>query len=194
MKLSFILMATMMSSATFAADDQPRNETRSRLIGEHVIGVSPCSATKVKTQEFQEPIRKQDGTYSQTKDGQIRTRTMTKVTASTRIEMTKCQVQESYMVQVTGSFWNSKSSEIQGSAKQFSTLDNQQLTVTNSQDFDVKKLSQAAGDDSIFTDGGTMPILLSLVEGLKAQVREECEGNLAQIKATLVPQTQTDCR
>lgn len=194
MKLSLAVLATLFSVSAFAADSAPRNETRSRIIGENLIQVGQCEAPSVSTYEYSEPIVKNDGSLSQTKDGQIRYHKITKITASSRLKLLKCQVQEQYMVQVTGSFWNSKESEIPNSARRFGAAAAQEQSFTKSQDLDFQKLGQAAGDGGLFSSGSGAQMVLTISEGLKSQAKSDCEQTLAQLRSVVVAKESTECK
>jgi len=194
MKFNLLILSFLVSATSFGAD-QVRNESRTRLVGESVTNVSACSEPQVSTSQYQAPIIKQDGSYSQDKNGQIRYHLVTRITATSSFNVTKCQTQEEYMAQVTGSFWNSSESEIQGSAKQFGNVKSETMDITKSQDFDFSKMNQAAQTGGFLYYGNNgIDMANTLAEGLKSQVKAECEANVAQLQPSVVARTATICK
>jgi len=186
------MAALSMSVAAFAAD-AARNENRMRTLGESVVSVSQCSAPTISTEEFQDYVRKADGTIAQHKDGTFSMKTMTRISAKSNINVSKCQVQENYLVSVTGSMWNSSESEVAGSARQSGVLASQTLSISQNQDIDLKKLISATSG-GVFNDSSTLQILNSIQEGIKLQVKNECEAKARQLSATRVDINQTACK
>lgn len=181
-----------MSVAALGADSA-RNENRMRILGESVVSVSRCTVPTISSEEFQDYVRRADGTFAQHKDGTLIMKTMTRISAASSINVSKCQTQENYLVAVTGSMWNSSASEIAGSARQSGVIVSQSLSIKQNQDIDLKKLISAT-NGGVFNDGSTLQILNSLQEGLKNQVQKECEAKAAQLISTAVDLAQTGCR
>lgn len=190
-----LLVATLLSSMAFSAEGEKRNETRVRTLGESVLQVSACAAPEVSTYEFDAPIVKQDGTYSVDKNGNIRYVKMTKFTAKTYLNVSKCQSQEQYMVEVTGSFWNSKASEIPGSAKQFGNLTNQNIPFTASKDVNIKKLMEAAnGNDGFWNDSSAVDLIKTFEQGVINEALTACQQKAAALARTVVSVSETVCK
>ncbi len=185
-------LAALTMSASALAADAARNENRMRILGESVVSVSKCSDTVISTEEFQDYVRRADGSMAQHKDGTFIMKTMTRISAKSSINISKCQSQENYLVAVTGSMWNSKESEVAGSARQSGVLVSQTTPISQSQDIDLKKLVSATSG-GVFNDSSTLQILNSIQEGIKVQVKNECEAKVAQLNATRVAISQTAC-
>jgi hypothetical protein len=195
MKLSMIVLTCLVSASAFAADGEaPRNEARVRTLGESVLAVSTCTPPVVRSYEFDSPIVKSDGTYSQDKNGNLRYEKLTKLVATSSLNVTKCAAQEQYMASVTGSFWNSKESEIPGTAKAYGTMGVKQYDFEKAQDMNLNKLRSAAGNDGFFQDGGQVQMLHALEDGLKAQALASCQAQVAQLQGVVVMKKDSACR
>lgn len=185
-------LAALALSASAIAAEGARNENRMRILGESLVSVSRCTDAVISTDEFQDYVRRADGTMAQHKDGTYIMKTMTRISAKSTINISKCQSQENYLVEVTGSMWNSKESEVQGSARQSGVLANQTISISQNQDIDLKKLVSAT-TGGVFNDSSTLQILNSIQEGIKGQVKKECEAKAAQLASTQVAISQTAC-
>jgi len=189
-----ILAITLLSTIAFSAEGEKRNETRTRTLGESILQVSACAAPEFSSEDYNTPMVKQDGTISTDQNGNIRYVKMTRLTARTSLAVSKCQNQEQYMVEVAGSMWNSKSSEIPGSAKAFGQLANQTLNFSQSQEVNLKKLIEATNNGGFWGQESSADLIMNLAEGLKKQVKEECEQRAASLRATVVSIAQTACK
>lgn len=168
--LTFLILAVSLN--TFAAE-QVRNETRSRIIGEKLVAVTKCG--EIQTRSY-------DGLDSYIdENNKLRTRKIIVVRASASLTLTKCQEQEEYMAQVTGSGWFAKASEIPGTAKSRSVLINQSQSIVKTQDIPNEDSSNSAS------------LVLTIAEGLKAQVQKECQKLSKELKAT-ISDTKENCQ
>lgn len=194
-QMTTLLVMTLVSSMAFSADGEKRNETRVRTLGESVLQVSSCPTPEVTATEFDEPMIKQDGTVSVDKDGNTRYVRMTRFTARTALNVSKCQSQEQYMVEVTGSFWNSKSSEVPGSAKQFGNLTTQTLSFSATKDVNLKKLMEASNGNSGWWDNSSAVALIKTFEqGVMNEAMTECQTKAQSLNRVAVPVSQTVCK
>jgi hypothetical protein len=196
-KVTCLIVMTLATHMAFAGDDSKRNETRVRTLGASLIGLSACSEPTVKTEEYDDIATKADGISPITnKDGSFRYVKMTRITATSAYNMNKCLAQEKYMVEVTGSMWNTSSSEIPGSSQAMGNLETKTVAVTKSQEVNLKKLVDATnGGGSIFDpNDGAAQLILNLAEGLKNQAKSACEAEIAELSKSAVARSQTACR
>lgn len=194
MKVTMLLVATLISSMAFSADGEKRNETRERVLGESVLQVSDCVASEVTAYEFDEIKKNQDGSYATNKDGSYKYIKMTRFSANAGLAVSKCQSKEQYMVEVTGSFWNAKASEVPGSAKAFGQITNQNLSFSASKDVNLKALMNASNGNDWFEQSGAVQMIETFKKGVKEEAMSKCLASAAQLARAVVPVSQTVCK
>jgi uncharacterized Zn-finger protein len=182
MKFTLLLACAFVSLNTFAVD-QVRNETRTRIVGEKLLKISKCSAPEVSSFDHPEVYLN--------KNNEAKQRNMTTIRAITKLDLTKCQISESYMVAVTGSGWFAKASELQGTTKQVKSVVSQSQEFVKSQDLNMK--GNQNNDGLSFNNSSPAQLVLTLSEGLKSQVQDECDKQKEEL-ATTITDTIQDCK
>jgi hypothetical protein len=182
MKISLLLACTMFSISSFAAD-QVRNETRTRIVDEKLLQMSKCSEPEVSSNDHLE--------FYLDKKGNSKTRNITTIRAVSKINMTKCQQKENYMVAVTGSGWFAKDSELQGTAKQINSVVSQSQEFVKSQDLNMNKNMNNGG--IYFDNASPAQLVLTISEGLKSQVVDECNKQKLELQPTITERIE-DCK
>jgi hypothetical protein len=172
MKSTFTFLILAVSLNTFAAD-QVRNETRSRIVGEKLVQVAKCGEIQTRSYDSQDSYIDNNN--------KLQTRKIIVVRSSASLTLTKCQEQQEYMAQVTGSGWFAKESEIPGSAKSRSVLINQSQSIVKTQDIPNEDGSSSAS------------LVLTIAEGLKAQVQKECQKLSKDLRDT-ISESKENCR
>lgn len=188
--VAFVALA--MTVNAMAENKEVRVETRSRVVGESLVGIGSCSAPEISSYNSVEPIVNQDGSISTDKNGNMRTQEVTVITATSNVELVKCRTTETYKSEVTGSFWNEDSKEISGTQERSGEVISQKVSKAKSLKVNMNKLGLAGRTISY---GQTQfDVALTMADGLKAQALKECQSTAVMLKQAIVDVKQTNCR
>jgi hypothetical protein len=181
MKTTLFLISIISSSILFA--EEPRIETKTRIVDEKIIKLSKCPMPKASAYDGSQTE------YIADRNGNMHLVNVPNVTvdASSTLTITKCQTVERYKVSITGSYlkWNRKESEIADSQKRSSAIITQAKEISKSQSF-IK--------GSYMIIGASSNEALTMADGLKFQVKQECENELQQLNESKVDINETDCQ
>lgn len=169
-----LVLAVLTLAAAPAFTQESRIETRTRSLGEEIIGVSKCSQPEGNSYATSE--------LAYNNRNEMITVPATRLDASSKITIRKCILVEDYQVDVTGSFWNSKSSERPGSGKQRTEIREVVETVSNSQTLRDQK-------DTVWGDN-TVSVAINILEGLKSRSKQECDAKRSQLAQRVSKQSK----
>jgi hypothetical protein len=173
MKKIALTILTLTTMSAFAQESS-RIETRTRSLGEEIIGVSKCT-------------QPEGGSYATSELAYNSRNEMvsvpaTRLEASSKITVKKCILVEDYQVDVTGSFWNSKSSEKPGTSRQRTEIREVVQSISNGQTIRDQK-------DTIYGDN-TVSVAINILEGLKARSKQECDAKRSQLMQQVTKQSK----
>ena len=181
------LFFTALLSSTIFAQEQPRYETKSRILSESVVKVSHCSNLNTSSYEGSTHAQVFNTT---TREYEYKLVPETNINTSSSYEVVKCQRIENYQVGVTGSYlkWNRKESEVAGSSKVFYRLVSQTKQVKDSISFSQSNSTSGA---IIVLDLG---VNILAIKGLEAKVKEQCLADSSNMRNMQVNIRNTECR
>ncbi len=169
-KLFSAVTLLALSYTTAFASETVRYETHTRTLSEQVIAVGEC----------QDPTSSSYATtvLKQNSRGEIYSAPATAISAETKLAIQKCQQNETFKVQVTGSFWNSKDSEMLGTGEKGF------VTATAAESFSDSETLQINGGTTIIGSDG-LDTALAVRDGLIARVKAKCEAKRKTLLATV---------
>lgn len=173
MKKLALTILTLTATAAFS-QEASRVETRTRSLGEEIIAVSKCSQPEGSSYATSE--------LAYNSRNEMINVPATRLDASSNITIRKCILVEDYQVDVTGSFWNSKSSEKPGTSKQRTEIREVVQTVSNSQTIRDQK-------DTVWGDN-TVSVAINILEGLKSRSKQECDAKRSQLMQQITKQSK----
>lgn len=162
-----LLISLIMAAQTMAfAQSDSRVETRNRVLGEQTMSVSECSSPEATSSATNVMVNNSRG--------ELTTAPAVYIEGSSSLVVKKCVQSEDYNVNVTGSKWNSKSSEIVGSGKQRFHVTEKKLSFEQSETIRDQKNTTFGGDN-------TVSVAINIAEGLKSRAAKLCAEKRAQL-------------
>lgn len=168
MKNTLLISALVAVQSIALAESSTRVEARSKAVSEQIIAVSECSTASgdvVATTELAGPDR----------NGDLYTVPATKINAKASLVVKKCVKYLDYNVNVTGSFWNSKESNIEGSGKSRFQVVEETIPFYESQTIRDQKNTTFGGDN-------TVAVAMNILEGLKFKTSKQCGEKKLQLQ------------